>query len=57
MTFCHCGRLCDEVKLNSGKVVLLCPKHKVDITAKPKRQRIGKWSGASKTPYGNYENR
>jgi hypothetical protein len=46
--WCYCGRL-----LN---VFGLCPRHKDKITKEPK-QKIGKYSGKSKTPYGKYEER
>jgi len=46
--WCYCGRKLDYFGL--------CPRHKEVIT-KEIKQKIGKYSGKSKTPYGMYEER
>ena len=34
-----------------------CPRHGGNIKKKPRREKIGEYSGPSKTPYGKYEDR
>jgi hypothetical protein len=50
-SFCWCGR-----KLDYFWGIFVCPLHKGNcVTPPPKRERIGKYSGKSKRPYGAYE--
>ena len=51
--WCRCGRMLRK-QLDG---TLLCPRHKEDIQERPIRQRIGKYSGESKSPhkFGDYQ--
>ena len=54
LLFCQaCGRLLRVVD-NKGKKE--CPRHGRNYFEKPKRKKIGKWSGPSKRYKGGYEN-
>lgn len=48
----NCGRLLVLDKENWK----ICPRHGKDIQEKPTITKRGKFSGASKRPYGGYEN-
>ena len=53
--FCECGR-----KLIDNFGIKRCKEHGMKIekfSFKRTGQRIGKYSGPSKTPYGDYQNR
>lgn len=53
--FCGCGRVLKNMVTIQGKNVSYCPVHSTEIIAKPRRDRIGKYSGASKRFKGGYE--
>lgn len=50
MSFCVCGR---PLIIKNGE--LECPRHGKDFGEKPKRDRIGDWSGPTKRYKGAYE--
>ena len=51
--WCFCGR-----RLETGLTnIKYCPRHKDNYYEKPKREKIGRWSGKSKSinAYGDYK--
>ena len=51
MTYCFCGIKLSKMLDGS----LQCVFHGTDTKRKKPREKIGKWSGKSKRPYGQYE--